>query len=97
MFNDLFFCKGIWFNYEILVVLKIMKLIFYILKLVYFVIEMFMWVKYIRLKYFKGLNKLFLNYYIYGWWMYMILFSVVYRYMIYGYKFKFFEIKNEIN
>lgn len=42
MFNDLFFCKGIWFNYEILVVLKIMKLIFYILKLVYFVIEMFM-------------------------------------------------------
>lgn len=70
MFNDLFFCKGIWFNYEILVVLKIMKLIFYILKLVYFVIEMFMWVKYdIRLKYFKGLNKLFLIYYIYGWLM----------------------------
>lgn len=67
MFNNLFFCKGIWFNYEILVVLKIMILIFYILKLVYFVIEMFMCVKYdIRLKYFKGLNKLFLNYYIYG-------------------------------
>lgn len=55
-------------------------------------------VKYdIRLKYLKGLNKLPLNYYTYGRLTQMILSSVAYRHMIYGYKLKSFEIKNETN
>lgn len=87
MFNDLPFCKGIWPNHETPVVLKIMILIFHISKPVYFVIEMLTWVKYdIRLKYLKGLNKLPLNYYTYGRLTQMILSSVAYRHMIYGYR-----------